>query len=154
MTYKTRMAAEEDVGEILTLMKRLSADNKIPSERFAVDEKILKRSMRDSVVFCHLLELDSRTVGYTLSYFRYSTWRGREIYVEDVFVTENHRIVENYKLLLKCVGNYGRVIGCNTLMTACRGDDVKMKDFCDMGAQDLTRDEEFYYFRIDDKLNY
>ena len=154
MTYKTRMAAEEDVGEILALMKRLAADNKIPSERFAVDETTLKSNMRHSVVFCHLLELDSRTIGYTLSYFRYSTWRGREIYVEDVFVDENHRSVENYKLLLECVGNYGRVIGCNTLMTACRVDDVKMKDFMKLGAQDLTREEEFHYFRIDGKIEY
>ena len=149
MVYQVRLAKQTDIGEVLKLMKKLAAVNKVSDERFVVDEKQIKVNIQNSVVFCHLLELDCQIVGYTLSYYRYSTWRGREIYVEDIFIDEEHCNVKNYKLLLKCVAKYGHEIGCNSLMTACKNIDVKMKHLSELGAQDLTQGEECHYLRID-----
>lgn len=37
------------------------------------------------------MEKNERLVGYALYYYTYSTWNGRAIYVEDLFVKEEYR---------------------------------------------------------------
>ena len=37
------------------------------------------------------MEKNERLVGYALYYYTYSTWNGRTIYVEDLFVKEGYR---------------------------------------------------------------
>ena len=37
------------------------------------------------------MEKNERLVGYALYYYTYSTWNGRTIYVEDLFVKEEYR---------------------------------------------------------------
>lgn len=37
------------------------------------------------------MEKNERLVGYALYYYTYSTWNGRALYVEDLFVREEHR---------------------------------------------------------------
>jgi GNAT superfamily N-acetyltransferase len=36
-------------------------------------------------------ELDNEIVGIALYYYKYSTWKGRCIYLDDIVVTEKHR---------------------------------------------------------------
>ena len=41
------------------------------------------------------MEKNDRLVGYALYYYSYSTWNGRALYVEDLFVREEYRSTWN-----------------------------------------------------------
>ena len=40
---------------------------------------------------CFVAELDEKIVGIALVYYRFSTWKGRTIHLEDLIVSESHR---------------------------------------------------------------
>lgn len=49
------------------------------------------------------MEKNDRLVGYALYYYTYSTWNGRALYVEDLFVREENRgrrLVASHTLML------------------------------------------------------
>ena len=57
-------------NECIITEDKTSASNGLPSEK---------------------MEKNERLVGYALYYYTYSTWNGRALYVEDLFVREEHR---------------------------------------------------------------
>ncbi|MCB0280649.1 MAG: GNAT family N-acetyltransferase, partial [Calditrichaeota bacterium] len=38
-----------------------------------------------------ILEFNSETVGFALFYYRYSTWKGKSLYLEDLYVDPEYR---------------------------------------------------------------
>ena len=40
---------------------------------------------------CLVAESDSKLVGFSLYYFTYSTWEGRQVYMEDLYVQPQYR---------------------------------------------------------------
>lgn len=53
-------------------------------------------------------ELNSEIVGISLYYDRYSTWKGRRLYLEDLVVTERMRGKKIGKLLFDATLEYGK----------------------------------------------
>ena len=51
-----------------------------------------------------------------LVYFRYSTWKGKRLYLEDLIVNKKFRRQEIGKRLLKRIINYGIKCSCSGLM--------------------------------------
>ena len=41
--------------------------------------------------FAEVSELEGEVVGFSLYFFGYSTWKGRTLYLEDIYVKESHR---------------------------------------------------------------
>ena len=41
--------------------------------------------------YCQVAELGSSMVGFVLYSFLYSTWEGRQVYMEDLYVEPEHR---------------------------------------------------------------
>ena len=41
--------------------------------------------------FAEVSELEGEVVGFALYFFGYSTWKGRTLYLEDIYVKESHR---------------------------------------------------------------
>lgn len=50
-----------------------------------------------------IAESESETVGMALFYFRYSTWKGKALYLEDLVVREKHRGEGYGKALLNAI---------------------------------------------------
>ena len=65
------------------------------------------------------MEKNERLVGYALYYYTYSTWNGRAIYVEDLFVKEEYRSRLIYSFLLDFnLSSLGKGLG-TALMREC-----------------------------------
>lgn len=40
---------------------------------------------------CYVATVDQQVIGYALAYYTYSTWGGRAMYLEDLYITPNFR---------------------------------------------------------------
>jgi GNAT superfamily N-acetyltransferase len=85
-----RKGTEQDIPAALDLIKELAIYEKAPNEvEVSIDE--MKKDFANKVFDFFVAELDNEIVGIALYYYKYSTWKGRCIYLDDIVVTEKHR---------------------------------------------------------------
>ena len=58
----------------------------------------------------------NKIVGIALYYYRYSTWKGKRLYLEDIIVTESHRGYGIGKMLLEEAIEMARQTRCTGMM--------------------------------------
>ena len=88
-----RKAKKKDLPSILALIKELAAYEKAPDE-VKVTLKELERDGfgKEKTYDCFVAESEkNKIVGIALYYTKYSTWKGRCIYLDDIIVTEKMR---------------------------------------------------------------
>lgn len=96
-----RKAVKEDCPRILELIKELALYEKAPDEVTVSLEEMEACGFGDKPVWGALVtEVNNEIVGIALYYDRYSTWKGRRLYLEDLIVTEKMRGSGLGKLLL------------------------------------------------------
>ncbi|KAK4522719.1 hypothetical protein GAYE_PCTG14G0609 [Galdieria yellowstonensis] len=95
--YRLRRAQREDVENILFLIKQLAEYEKEP-ESVQINEKDLERDGFDTqpplfyVVIAEVSEQNVwKCVGFALWFYVYSTWQGRALHLEDLFVLPQYR---------------------------------------------------------------
>ena len=87
-----RPAERTDVPRMLALVKELAVFEKEPDAvTVTLDEMIDAGFGPDPVWFGWVAELENELVGIAICYERYSTWKGRRLYLEDIVVTERAR---------------------------------------------------------------
>ncbi|KAM9847254.1 thialysine N-epsilon-acetyltransferase-like isoform 2-T2 [Aulostomus maculatus] len=89
-------------------------------------------------------------VGYALYFYTYSTWKGRSVYLEDLYVMPEFRENGIGKGLLSTVAKVGKENQCVRLQLAMRNWNTPARDFyAAKGAQDLTVSEGWHFLRFD-----
>ena len=92
MSFSIRRAEKKDAQSILDLIKHLAAFEKEPEAVEVTLEEIENDGFGDHPLFQTLLaEKEGEIVGMALYYYRYSTWKGKTIHLEDLIVYENMR---------------------------------------------------------------
>lgn len=92
MDYKIRNAEKTDLPEILSLIKELAAFEKEPDAVEVDIEDLEKEGFGPQPLYkCFVAEVQGKIEGMALVYFRYSTWKGRTLHLEDLIVRENKR---------------------------------------------------------------
>jgi len=86
-----RPIEQQDVFEVLELIKGLAAYEKLPNEVENTVEKLTHDLFVAKYCEAIVVELDNKIVGFTIFYTSYSTWKGPCIYLEDIFVLEAYR---------------------------------------------------------------
>ena len=112
-----RLATVEDVSEIRRLIVGLALYEKEPASTVEVTEDELRRDGfgAQPVFRCLLAEVDSVAIGFALFFYNYSTWQGRCIYLEDLYVDESARGTGTGTLLLKTVAAIAHAEGCKRM---------------------------------------
>ena len=112
-----RLATESDVGTIRKLIVGLALYEKEPAATVEVTEDELRRDGFGArpVFRCLLAEVDSVAIGFALFFYNYSTWQGRCIYLEDLYVEESARGTGTGTLLLKTVAAIAHAEGCKRM---------------------------------------
>lgn len=92
MNFKIRKAEKGDIPEILELIKELAVFEKEP-EAVEVDaQQLEKEGFGENPLFtCFVAEVAGHIQGMALVYFRFSTWKGRTVHLEDLIVREKMR---------------------------------------------------------------
>jgi ribosomal protein S18 acetylase RimI-like enzyme len=87
-----RKAAEADMPAVLNLIKELAHYEKCEDQVQMTAARLRQDGFGKSPAFnCVIACREEEVLGFCLSWYRYSTWRGRILYVEDLYVREAHR---------------------------------------------------------------
>jgi L-amino acid N-acyltransferase YncA len=87
-----RKAKKEDCPRILELVHELALYEKAPEEVTVTLEEMEEAGFGKNPVWeAYVAEVEGVIQGIALYYVRYSTWKGRRIYLEDLIVTEEMR---------------------------------------------------------------
>ncbi len=99
-----RRAESRDVPQMLALVKELAVFERAPDEVTVTEQHMRDAGFgSDPVWVGWVAESEGAMLGMAVCYERYSTWKGRRLYLEDIIVTESargHRIGE--KLFMQC----------------------------------------------------
>jgi GNAT superfamily N-acetyltransferase len=87
-----RVGRKEDLPRVLELIKELAFYEKAPLEVTNTIQLMEEDGFGPNPVYGFFVaELDRAIVGLSLFYWRYSTWKGKRLYLEDIIVTETVR---------------------------------------------------------------
>ncbi|TLX25537.1 GNAT family N-acetyltransferase [Chryseobacterium indologenes] len=104
-----RKAVHDDCDAMLNLIKELAEYEKALHEVTVTIEQFTEDGFGKSPVWgAFVAEFEGEIVGISLYYDRYSTWKGRRLYLEDLVVTEKLRGRQIGKLLFDATLEYGQ----------------------------------------------
>ena len=87
-----REGKKEDMGAVLELIKELATFEKEPDAVVVTVEDLERDGFGENPLFYTFIAIiDEQIVGVALYYYRYSTWKGRTIHLEDLIVKEKRR---------------------------------------------------------------
>src|SRR6187401_2616515 len=87
-----REGSKEDLPTVLDLIKELAEYEKAPHEVTNTIAMMEHDGFGPNPVYGFFVaESENRIVGLSLYYWRYSTWKGKRLYLEDIIVTEKER---------------------------------------------------------------
>ena len=77
---------------MLELIRELAAYERAPHEVTNTVERLEQDGFGEHPVYGFFVaEVEHNVVGLSLYYWRYSTWKGKRLYLEDIIVTESQR---------------------------------------------------------------
>jgi GNAT superfamily N-acetyltransferase len=87
-----RQGRKEDLHQVLILIRELAEYERARNEVINTVELMEQDGFGAQPVFGFFVaEDDKHIVGLSLYYYRYSTWKGKRLYLEDIVVTESKR---------------------------------------------------------------
>jgi GNAT superfamily N-acetyltransferase len=87
-----RVAVKEDCPRLMELVKELALFEKAPDEVTVNLQEFEEAGFGAQPVWkAFVAEADGVIIGFGMYYIRYSTWKGRRLYLEDLIVTEEWR---------------------------------------------------------------
>lgn len=113
---KIRKGKPEDVRATLQLIKELAAFEKAPEQVINTEAQMLEDGFGKNPVFRLLVaETKDGVVGIAIYFLKYSTWKGKGIYLDDIVVKESYRGKGIGKQLFEAVIKEAREEGCRQL---------------------------------------
>ncbi|MAM18394.1 MAG: GNAT family N-acetyltransferase [Christiangramia sp.] len=91
MDYTIREAKRSDMKIVLELIKELAAHEGHLEDVEVTVEDLEKEGFDQGNFKCFVAEVSGRIEGMALVYFRFSTWKGRTVHLEDLIVREAMR---------------------------------------------------------------
>jgi GNAT superfamily N-acetyltransferase len=119
-----RRATKEDIGLVRDLVMELAIFEKAPEEVTSSLADYVQEGFSDNPLFtANLIYLNDELAGFSLWYYRFSTWKGRRFYLEDLYIKEAFRgkglgrklineAIEEAKRM-KCTGMMWQVLDWN-----------------------------------------
>lgn len=87
-----REGKKSDLPRVLELVRELALFEKAPEQVTNTVEMMEVDGFGDNPIYgMYVAESEGAIVGISIYYYRYSTWKGRRLYLEDIIVTEAER---------------------------------------------------------------
>lgn len=87
-----RQGNTQDVEQVMDLVRELALYERAPHEVTNTVEQMRLDGYGENPAFgLFVAEMDRSIIGIALHYVRYSTWKGKMLYLEDIVVRESHR---------------------------------------------------------------
>jgi GNAT superfamily N-acetyltransferase len=87
-----RKGEPADMPAVLDLITELAVFERQPDAVVVTAADLVRDGFQENPLFhTFVAELDGTIVGMALYYYRYSTWKGKTIHLEDLILKENYR---------------------------------------------------------------
>lgn len=87
-----RKGTPKDMPSVLELIKELAIFEKEPDAVVITVDDLIRDGFAENPLFhTFVAEVDGQIIGIALYYYRYSTWKGKTIHLEDLIVKEDKR---------------------------------------------------------------
>lgn len=112
MAITIRKGEEKDFPALMKLVKELAEFEKVPH---AVKNSVAQmKQEKDSFNF-FLAEEDEKVLGTAIYFFAYSSWVGKSLYLDDLYVKPEHRRKKVGSMLLRKVFEVANKENCKRL---------------------------------------
>lgn len=134
MVYTIRKATEDDFEKLIDLFQDFATFHKTPEAMENTVERM--RNEKDSFR-CLVAETDEKEImGYTVYFDFYQTWKGKAMYIDDIFIREKHRGKGIGKHLINEVISQARSANCHSIRWQVSDWNEKAKAFyLNLGAE-------------------
>ncbi|WP_074405507.1 MULTISPECIES: GNAT family N-acetyltransferase [Aquimarina] len=148
MNYVIRDAREEDMTQVLGLIQELAIFEKEPDAVEITVEELIREGFGDHPLFhCFVAEVKDEIVGIALVYYRFSTWQGRSVHLEDLIVKESMRGTGLGSALYKEVLKYAKSKGVRRVEWVVLDWNTPAIDFYEKSGAKLLKD--WYLVQMD-----
>jgi GNAT superfamily N-acetyltransferase len=87
-----RKGTKKDIPQVLDLIKELAEFENALDQVSNTVERLENDGFGESPVYdLFVAEDKNKIIGIAITFFRYSTWKGKNLYIEDLVVSENFR---------------------------------------------------------------
>ncbi|WP_034893413.1 GNAT family N-acetyltransferase [Gillisia sp. Hel_I_29] len=107
MDYTIREAEKKDMPQVLELIKELAAYENATDQVEIEISDLEKEGFEEGNFKCFVADVKGKIEGMALVYFRFSTWKGRTVHLEDLIVRESMRGTGLGGALYQTVVKYG-----------------------------------------------
>ncbi|KAM3822633.1 thialysine N-epsilon-acetyltransferase-like [Vipera latastei] len=154
-----RPSRAEDSADVGRMIRELAAFEKLSEQVKITDEELCKDGFGEDPFYkCLVAELPFRcqrkeghsVIGYCLYFFTYSTWKGRNVYVEDLYVMPEFREKGVGRKLLSEIAKIALEKGCTQMrLGVLDWNRTAVEFYSRRGAVDLTATEGWHFFRFE-----
>ncbi|CAN9501480.1 unnamed protein product [Ophioblennius macclurei] len=159
MQFRVRAATKEDSREIWRMINDLAVYVEMP-DKVEISHEVLERDgfCNNPLFECLVAEVPEEqkskdgftVVGFALYFYTYSTWRGRCIFLEDLYVMQEFRGKGIGNSLLSKVAAVGKEKQCARLQLCVLAWNNPAGDFYTAkGAEDVTTSEGLHFIWFD-----
>ena len=112
-----RKGIKTDLPRVLELIKELALYERALDEVSNTVERMEADGFGENPLFGFFIaERDEQIIGISLYYYRYSTWKGKRLYLEDIIVTEAERGTGCGRKLLERTMQFSVEENCSGMM--------------------------------------
>ncbi len=110
-------ATVKDVPAIYNLIRKLAEYERAPYEVTLSLAQFTEDGFGENPAWRALVAVSGgEVIGFALWYLRYSTWKGKRLYLEDLYVEEAWRRAGVAKALMDSLQTEGRKAGCSGMV--------------------------------------
>lgn len=114
---KLRKGTREDLPRVLELIRELALYEKAPEQVTNTIEMMEKDGFGAHPVYGFIVAENEGVIeGLSLYYYRYSTWKGKRLWLEDLIVTESQRGLGTGKKLFERTLEIAKEENCTGMM--------------------------------------
>ncbi len=114
-----RVWTPDDIEAVHTLIVELAIYEREPNAVINTPELMRRDGFGTHPLFgCFVAEKNGRIVGMAIYYMRYSTWKGRCLYLEDIVITASERRTGLGEALFEAVRAEAKVRECTMMQWA------------------------------------
>ncbi|KAM8705789.1 hypothetical protein ACLKA7_010136 [Drosophila subpalustris] len=152
--FTFRRAQKADIKAVREMIQELADFERMSNGPELSEEDLIRDSGLDGEPeYCQIYVLiDNATniiIGYAICFNSYSTWQGRSLFLEDIYVRPAHRKCGAGARIFREVSAIAVKLGCRRLDFHVLSWNPASEFYKSLGATNLTQTEDWHFYRVE-----